>query len=46
MHRTDDASDPLDLADFLAAASGLAGKAADGQPIGLDPKAFVRGKAQ
>ena len=40
MHRTGDARDPLDFADFMAAASGPAGKAADGQPIGLDPKAF------
>lgn len=42
MHRSGAAIDPLDFSDFLAAASGPAGKAADGQPIGLEPKAFMR----
>lgn len=41
MHRTRTEIEPLDFANFFADPDGPAGRAADGQPMGLDPAAFA-----
>lgn len=42
LHKDGDKFNPLDFSDFFAAPTGPCAKAADGAPIGLDPKAFTK----